>query len=162
MDPTLPGARSFDLASDHASIALLNRLIGICKDGELGFRNAAEDVRSPACKNLFLAYARQRAQFASELQSLVTHLGGRPAREGSLAGLLHRGLMDLRAAVGERSLASVVSECERGEDTAVRAYEEVARELTRGPAAAVIQRQYAAVMTAHDNVRSLREVRQSG
>jgi uncharacterized protein (TIGR02284 family) len=161
---TTPTGTHEDLSTEEraAAISLCDRLIGICRDGELGFHTAADDVRSPACKNLFLAYAWQRAQFAGELTAMVRRLGGQPTQGGSVTGLLCRDLVDLRATGSERSLSTVVAECERGEVTALRAYEECARRAPHGAVATVVTRQYAAIKTAHDNVRSLRDMRQSG
>ena len=66
------------MADNDKVISTLNNLIETCKDGQDGFRQAAEGVKHTELKTLFLTYAQQRAQFAGELQSEVHRLGGTP------------------------------------------------------------------------------------
>ena len=49
----------------------LHHLIDICRDGERGFRAAAEAVSDPRLKTLFKELAAERAKFAADL---VPHL----------------------------------------------------------------------------------------
>jgi len=67
------------MQNDNA-ISTLNDLIETCKDGELGFRTAAEGLKSPDTKAKFLEYSRQRAEMVRELQAEVRRLGGDPER----------------------------------------------------------------------------------
>ena len=46
--------------TEHNERWVLNRLIAICRDGERGFRYAANHVRNPTVKALFLEIASQR------------------------------------------------------------------------------------------------------
>ena len=63
--------------------SILNDLIETLKDGQQGFREAAEDVKSSDLKTLFSEYSLQRSQFAGELQSLAHSLGEKePATAG--------------------------------------------------------------------------------
>lgn len=72
-------------------ISCLNDLIQACRDGEKGFKTASEHVNDEELRNYFHRYSQQRAQFASELQGEVRHLGGDPATVGSASGILHWG-----------------------------------------------------------------------
>lgn len=144
------------MATRDDAITTLNHLIETCRDGEHGFRTAAESVRSAQLKRLFEQYAEQRARFAAELQAAVQHLGGRPETSGSVTGALHRGWMNVKSAVTGDDDASVVAAAEAGEDSAVSAYERV---LTGGLPDAVqplVARQLAEVRAAHDRVRDLK------
>jgi uncharacterized protein (TIGR02284 family) len=141
------------------TIPVLNHLITVCKDGELGFRSAAEDVGSPACRDLFFTYAQQRAQFVAELQNAVRKLGAQPEEDGSITGLLHREWMDVRSRFARQNMNAVISEVERGEDVAMRAYRDALRLLLTEEARELLTRQFEAVRTAHENVRSLRDIR---
>lgn len=141
-------------------VPVINHLIRICKDGEYGFRTAAVDVKSPACANLFATYAQQRAQFAYELQNVVRKLGFQPAIDGSIVGLIHREWIDLRSKfVGKRNMHTVLEECERGEDSAVKAYAVALRFPLGNEIAEIVDRQFNAIKTAHENIRSLRDMR---
>ena len=62
--------------SNEDVIECLNDLIETSRDGQAGFREAAEAVESSEAKSLFVEYSQQRAQFVGELQTLVRELGG--------------------------------------------------------------------------------------
>jgi uncharacterized protein (TIGR02284 family) len=136
---------------------LLNHLISICKDGELGFRTAADDVAMPACKNLLLTYSQQRAEFARELQAAVRRLGAEPETEGSFVGLIHREWIDVKALVTERSMVSILEECARGEETALRAYSEALKRGLPPELESIVRRHHAMVETTYENLQLLRE-----
>ena len=70
---------------------VLNELIETCKDGEQGFRQAAEKVNDASLKTLFARYSSQRAGYVQELQTLVTQLGGDAVTTGHAGAMLHRG-----------------------------------------------------------------------
>src|SRR4051812_35351037 len=94
----------------------LDELIATRKDGENGFRTAAEGVKSVDLKHLFTSYAAQRALFANELQAQVQRRGGTPEEGGSLTATLHRGWMNIKSLVTGQDEAAITAECERGED----------------------------------------------
>ncbi len=139
----------------QAVIAALNRLIETCKDGENGFRTAAEGVMNTELKSLFHSYAQQRAQYAIELQSEVRRLGGDPENRGSLAATLHRGWINIKAVVTGQDEGAIISECERGEDSAKSNYQDALQEDLPADIRALVERQYAGVKEAHDRIRAL-------
>jgi uncharacterized protein (TIGR02284 family) len=100
-------------------ISTLNNLIETCKDGQNGFRTAAEGVKDTKLTTLFYTCSQQRGQFAAELQNEVRRLGGDPEKTGSTAAVLHRGWINIKSAVTGEDEGAVISECERGEDSAV-------------------------------------------
>jgi uncharacterized protein (TIGR02284 family) len=111
-----------ELMMDNEKLAdVLNHLIEVCKDGEKGYREAADEINDGYYQILFKEYARQRAQFASELQIEVKKLGCEPERTGSLTGALHREWIHLRSVKREHD-TSVVLECQRGDDIAMLRY----------------------------------------
>jgi len=137
---------------------LLNSLIETCKDGQEGFRSAAEDVKNAPLKSLFSELSIERGRFATELQRLVGTLGEEAESSGSVSGSLHRGWIDLKSALSSGDEHSILAECERGEDSAVAEYRE-SLEHDELPEAVreVVRRQYLAVLEAHDRVRDLRD-----
>jgi uncharacterized protein (TIGR02284 family) len=144
--------------ANESAVAILNRLIETCKDGEQGFQTAAEGIKDPQTRSLFLDYSRQRAQMARALQDEVRRLGGDPERAGSVSGTVHRGWMNMRAAVTGRDEAAIIAEAERGEDVAKKTFEEAVREPLPPTALALVQQQSAMVREAHDRVRALERV----
>lgn len=143
----------------NSTTSLLNDLIETLKDGQEGFRASSVDVESPDLKSLLSKYSLQRSAFAGELQALARSLGeNTPETSGSVAGALHRGWIDLKAALASRDAHAILAECERGEDSAVAQYRS-ALEHNSLPAdvRATLQTQFAAVQAAHDHVRNLRD-----
>lgn len=140
------------------AISVLNNLIETCKDGEQGFRTAAEGLKDAQTKALFSEYSRQRAQMARELQDEVRRLGGDPEKAGSTAGALHRGWMDIKSAVTGKDDHAIVAEAERGEDVAKNAYDEAVKDASLPQSAlTLVQQQAVKVREAHDRVRSIRD-----
>ena len=138
-------------------ISTLNGLIETCKDGEEGFRNAAEGVKRSDLKSLFNEYSRQRAEFASELQVEVARIGGAPEKSGSVAGALHRGWIDVKSAVTGKDDHAILEEAERGEDSAVKNYREALATDLPADFRAIVQKQSEHVQQTHDRVRGLRD-----
>ena len=100
----------------------LNDLIETCRDGQNGFREATENVKSPDLKAFLNEVATERAQFVNELQLEVRRLGGEPETTGSAAGALHRAWIDIKGTLAGKDDHTILVECERGEDSAVEAY----------------------------------------
>ena len=139
-------------------IGHLNDLIETCRDGEKGFRAAAESIGEEGdseLRTLFNTYAQQRARFAAELQNEVLRRGGDPAKSGHVSGAFHRGWMNLKAAVAGRSEASIIADCESGDEAAMRNYEHVLKQNLPADVLAMAEMQYAEVRLAHDRIRSL-------
>lgn len=142
-------------ASNDDVVSALNTLIQTCKDGEDGFRTAAEGIDDSNLQRLFQSYSQQRAEFASELQREVRQLGGDPDTSGHLTASMHRGWLNVKAAVTGKDEGAIISECERGEDVAKKAYQEALEAPLPNDIRMVVERQYMEVKEAHDHVRSL-------
>lgn len=136
-------------------ISTLNGLIETCKDGANGFRTAADGVGDAAIQRLFTSYAQQRQEFADELQQLVNRLGGDPSDAGHIAGAVHRGWINLKAAITGKDDGAVISEAERGEDFAKDRYRKALDETLPADVRATVERQFMQIKDAHDHVRSL-------
>ena len=139
--------------------SILNELIETLKDGQEGYRAAAADVESSNLKSLFSEYSLQRSKFAGELQALAHSLGEEnPETSGSVAGAIHRGWIDLKAALSSKDEHAILAECERGEDSAVAAYKDALEEKEL-PSNVIetLRAQAADVKAAHDRVRNLRD-----
>jgi uncharacterized protein (TIGR02284 family) len=150
------------MADNDKVISTLNDLIETCKDGQEGFRQAAEGVKNSELKTLLHTYSQQRAQFAGELQNEVRRLGGDPETTSSNAGALHRGWINLKAAITGADEGAIISECERGEDAAVSGYESAVAGELPGDLRAIVERQFADIKEAHDRIRALERATGAG
>jgi len=139
------------------NVSTLNDLIEISRDGEAGFRKAAEDAHSPDLKTLFASRAAEIGAAVMELQSEVAALGGKPEDSGTISGALHRGWMSLREAVSSRDDKVILEETEKGEDIAKQRYAEALQESELAPnVRLLIERQYQGVLRNHDLIRDMR------
>ena len=133
---------------------VLHHLIEICKDGERGFRTAAEQVAAPVLKSLFADLAAQRRQLATALTPHLQRLGGL-ADGGTNAGTLHRGWMVLRGlAAGDHDHA-IVTEAERGEHAALHAYNDALHGMLPPTVTDLVEEQRDAIRTANERIRTV-------
>ena len=142
---------------NNDNISTLNNLIETCKDGEQGFRTAAESLKDAQVKAKFLEYSRERGDMARALQAEVRKLGGDPEKSGSMSASLHRGWIDIKSAVTGKDDHAILAEAERGEDVAKDQYEKALKAGLTGSAVTLVQSQAAKVRQAHDTVRDLRD-----
>src|SRR5207248_4398083 len=88
------------MAQLKETISTINDLIETLKDGQEGFRQAAEGVEDPELKSLFNEFSLQRSRFAGELQSQAVALGeSKPEDSSSAAGAMHRAWINLKSAI---------------------------------------------------------------
>ena len=137
-------------------IGTLNDLIETSKDGEEGFRTCADAVKNPQLKAFFEQKAERCRLGAVQLQQKVRELGGDPERGSSMTGQLHRFWVDIRSRITGMDEHAVLDECERGEDSAKRAYEEALQEDLPADVRTLIGKQYREVKMNHDSVRAMR------
>jgi uncharacterized protein (TIGR02284 family) len=141
-------------------VSVVDDLIETLKDGQKGFKQAAEGVKDPQLKSLFNEYSQQRSGFARELQSQAQSLGeSEPEKSSSAAGALHRAWINLKSAVTSGDDHAILAECERGEDSAVEEYKKALDESLSAPLREIVARQYSQIKEAHDRVRNLRDTR---
>src|ERR1044072_1044181 len=136
--------------------SVLNDLIETSKDGEKGFRKAAEDAHDPQLKTVFVSAADACALGARELQDTVQGLGGKPETGGSVGGALHRGWVDVKSAVADRSDHAILVECERGEDVAKKRYHDALEKELPLDVRAIVERRYQGVLQNNERRRALR------
>ena len=137
--------------------SILNDLVETSKDGEQGFRTAAEDTKTAELREVFSRRADNCAKGAAELQQVISRLGGHPQERGSIAGAVHRGWVNLKAAATGRSDLAILEECERGEDVAKARYRKALEAKLPEEIRSIVQRQYDGVQRNHDQIRDLRD-----
>jgi len=147
------------MAQQKEIISTVNSLIETLKDGQRGFKEAADAVKDPQLKTLFNEYSLQRSRFAGELQSEAIRLGeSKPEDSSSVTGAMHRAWIDLKSAVTSGDDHAVLAECERGEDSAVKEYRDaMGKEELSSPIRQIVSRQYTEVQNAHDRIKQLRD-----
>jgi uncharacterized protein (TIGR02284 family) len=150
------------MAQKKEIISTVNSLIETLKDGQEGFRQAAEAVKDSELKSLFSEFSIERSRFAGELQDQLRQIGEPdPEDSSSVAGSMHRAWINLKAAATSGDDHAILAECERGEDSAVNEYKKAMTADLSSPLRETVSQQYAKVKLAHDRVRNLRDARKS-
>ena len=139
---------------NEKTLAILEKLIAVCKGGEEGFQLAADGMKSSGLQSLCLGYSLQRSRLSRDLEEAASALGRSAPAAGSS---FTRTWMAPADAVTGRDEQAVLSECERGEDAAVAAYTMALEESELPPAVrALIAAQAIEVKDAHNEVRNRR------
>ena len=140
-------------------VSILERLIATNRDGQAGYRDAAEHIQDSELKGYFNEQSIERAQFAGQLESEVQRLGQlEPDDRGSASAALHRAWIDLKSSLGA-SDQSILASVELGEDVARRSYEDVLTRALPDHIAEVVRSQAQSIFAAHDHVKLLRTKR---
>ena len=140
------------------AISTLNDLIETCRDGQNGFKEAAENIKDADLKSFFNQVSLERAQLVGELQQEVRVLGGDPENSGSTAAALHRTWIDIKGKLTGKDDKAILNECERGEDSAVKAYQDALKEPNLPTnLRTLIERQFTNVKQTHDRIKQMRD-----
>lgn len=134
----------------------LHHLIDICRDGERGFRAAADAVSQPKLKTLFNELAEERARFAADLIPHLRRLGGTADLEdGTSAGALHRSWINIKGHVPGHHDHAIVTEAKRGEHAALDAYDDALHGMLPPTVTELIEAQQQAMHDAVDRIRAV-------
>jgi uncharacterized protein (TIGR02284 family) len=144
--------------NNNEVIGIIQRLIETCKNGQLGFRAAAESIQNSEFRRLFNIFSQQRAQFVTELQSEMHRLAG-PVKEAHATAPSGGNTVPFRPAhttkAAPRDEAAVVAECQREEEAAVNEYQEALKADLPLDVQYVVKRQYMDIKDAYDRIRIL-------
>lgn len=136
-------------------VAALNILVEVNRDGKRGYETAADAIESSDYQALFLEYAAQRAQFADELSALIRQYGGNPTDNGDLAATFHRAWINIKSAVTAGDDSAIMAECARGEEVAIRAYQDAMAKDLPDDVRTLVRHQFTDVKIAYERVRAL-------
>lgn len=142
---------------ENNAISVVENLIETNRDGQKGYKEAAEHVKRPDLKTYFNEQSTERGRFAMELQAELAKLG-KPDKKvsGSAGGAMHRAWIDTKVALGGGD-KTILESVEAGEDDAKDTYNKALSGNLPETVRAMVQRQAASVQQAHDKVRNLRD-----
>lgn len=143
-------------------ISVLNNLIETSEDGVKGFRDAARAIQNPRAKDVFNTRVEYIERAESDLKAAVRRLGGDPEDRGSATGALHRGWLNLKAAITGNDDDAIIAECERGENAAVERYEDALGKELPPEIRLMVDKQYRGTLQNRDVVRELRRMTEGG
>jgi uncharacterized protein (TIGR02284 family) len=140
---------------------LLQKLVKLNMDRIQGYEDAKEDTEDMNLIRLFDEYMTQSKRFKSELNSELINYGGEVPDESTFSSRMKNSWQYLKSAVKGQDTEAILNECEKGEDVIQEGYEEalstdelvIPLELQNKLSA-----QYAELKTAHDQIRTLRNL----
>src|SRR4051794_14045197 len=147
------------MADQKRAIDILQDLVETCRDGQNGYREAAEHVKDSTLKTYFNEISLERAKFAGELETEIHRLGEPDKQDdkGSIGGRMHRAWLDLKEKMGGGD-HTILESVEAGEDTAKKSYQDALQDQSLPSSLhEIIERQSLRVIAAHDRVRDLRD-----
>ncbi len=145
------------VADQDDVLEILDDLLKTSRDGELGFKEAAEYTKTASLAETFAQRSQECANAAADLRAHIVRLGGKVNDGGSTTGALHRGWVSVRGSVGALSDLAMLEECERGEDTALGRYRKALKQNLPADVQALVQRQMDGVQRNHDQIKRLRD-----
>lgn len=137
-------------------IKKLNDIIEVARDGQEGFKQAAENVHNIDLRMYFNEISLVRGKMVRDLQAQVAQLGGEPDQQGTLAGAFHRTWIELKHLVGLDD-ETIISSAETGEATAVKSYEEALKEPFPPALLKLLHEQYASIKATHERIKLLKD-----
>jgi len=140
---------------DNAEIIeRLNQLIVANHDSAEGYERAASAVENPDYRMLFMQYAQQRREFATQLTEHVRTYGGEPEEGGNLAGTFQRAWMNILAALTGGDHA-IMDECDRIEEATLALYADTLPENLPEAVKTLVRSQLVDVRIAHERIHAL-------
>lgn len=142
-------------------VSQLEDLIQTCRDGEEGYRQAAQRVADPELREFFNDQLQQRGLFAEELERRVSHLGKHGDKPGtSVTGTLHRAWIGLKDSLGSGD-NSLLASVEQGEHAAIDSYQKVLQHHLPEGLQQTVRSQLENIMAARDYVLAVRQRRKA-
>jgi uncharacterized protein (TIGR02284 family) len=142
---------------ENNAVSVLKNLIETCKDGEKGYKDAAEHVKRTDLKTYFHEQSAERGRFAAELQTELAKVGEAEKKpSGSASGAMRRAWIDTKVALGGGD-KTILESLESGEDEAKDAYNKALTGSLPIGVTEIVRRQAASVQKAHDKVKMLRD-----
>jgi uncharacterized protein (TIGR02284 family) len=138
-------------------VSILEELMEECKDGEQGYKNAADDVKDKELASALLSYSEQRGSFVDELRVLIQSLGGATEFTGSIMGILHRRWLDVKFGAAGSNTESILNDCLACDEAAIKKYEIHLKQELPGNVMLILTRQQEAIKDAHSNTLKLME-----
>ena len=148
--------------AQRTELSALHHLLETCRDGERGFQFAAQHATDVEIKALFTTLADERGIFAEELAPHVHRLGGQANTDGTTAGAIHRGWMNLKGAMSSHHDEVLLAEAERGERAAIHAYQEALHGMLPPTVSDIVERQHKAIREAQARIAAFDSEREYG
>lgn len=146
---------------NNESIDILNNLIVLNNDRIDGYKAAYTETYKEELRSMFTDFQETSSQCKIELEAEVKRLGGTPEEGTMILGKLHRGWMDIKAAITGSDSESILSSCKYGEQTIIKAYEDALGEEVEEvdyEQKAMLNRQLNLLRNDYEKVKTMQEL----
>ncbi|WP_308990619.1 PA2169 family four-helix-bundle protein [Mariniflexile litorale] len=145
--------------ANKETVNILQELLQKNYDAEAGYKQIMQKAENNLLKNWLQIKAKQRSQFANELDSLIRDLNATPVADGSLLGSAHRAWIDLKTTLSSNTDEAILEECIRGEKASVDEYENQLEKVSNySDINNVIYKQLVDIKTALNTVKRLEDI----
>jgi uncharacterized protein (TIGR02284 family) len=157
-------SHQMDSTTNDAVVMALKNLSEINHVGAEGYNTAADNIKNSEYSAMFRGFSSQRATFELELNQHIQRMGGTTNNSSpgemleNAAGALHRGWINLKSMVTGGGIEAMLDECERGDEAAVKAYQEALEVALPQDVAEVVRQQYHSVQEAYTRVKGLARI----
>lgn len=142
----------------NSTIAQLNELIAITRDGQRFYEHACTEVRNARLRTLFRDMSQVKDEVIQALAMKVVDRHEAPASGGTFVGRLRQVYADTRASLTGDEEATYVAQLEQAEDRILQAFED-ALECAEDDVRALLVAEMPKVRACHERMRSLRHER---
>jgi uncharacterized protein (TIGR02284 family) len=142
--------------NSHDTISALNDLIETCFDSLRGFQAAADHANDDTIKSFFGEAGRERGRYMLSLMREVRGLGGGPETRGPTGAALHRFWINIIGTLAGRDDQSLLAEAERGESSAMKAYEDALPKGFPSHIHSLLEAQYASIKRTRELIKNMR------
>ena len=148
------------ISEEHKKqVHALQDLLQKTYDAEAGYKQVMTKAESEPLKDWLQIKARQRGEFANELDAQIRNFNAQPVEKGSTLGEAHRTWINVKTALSSNTDEALLEECVRGEEATVDEYGEQMKNTNFDPQIQkIITNQRDKVMSDLRTVRSLEEV----
>lgn len=138
----------------------LNDLLEKTYDAQRGYANAAEITEHVQLKRWFAQQGVRRTEYAASLSTELKNMNLEPQLDGSVKGDLHRGWMNLKAALSSNKDETILEECITGEKKAIEEYNEVLEHKNTLPptVVSILQAQKDEIQSTVNTIKRLEDV----
>lgn len=133
-------------------------LIETLRNSQEGYKELGHRLHDGQAKHFFLEETQRRAEYAAELENELHRMGVHDVKAAATAGGKARllwGKVQASMAGGQKALLSTAVE---GDEAAAKTYAQALRNELPLPLRAMLDRQFAHIQRAHDEVRCLHDL----
>ncbi|ALJ05136.1 hypothetical protein APS56_08355 [Pseudalgibacter alginicilyticus] len=140
-------------------VNVLQELLQKNYDAEAGYKQVMTKAKSQGLKEWLQLKAKQRSEYATQLDNVIRNFNATPAEDGTVLGSVHRGWIDVKTTLSSDTDESILEECIRGEKASVSEYETQLEKVSDYlPIKDLLNNQMTSIKTALNTVKRMEDI----